>query len=135
MESSTLSPKIQRKSMFNAKCSQPPCMNIEVSTVVQAGMTTSSERSSTSPKMRAGTIPNWKTAICPCSSPRETCQRKARTQMPIIDQVTIGVRMRGLSSEMGNMRLSPHRSPGENTLGIWPCEAHSLKSSPFYSGA
>ena len=48
--------------------------------------------------------------------------------MPIIDQVTIGVRMRGLSSEMGNMRLSPHRSPGENTLGIWPCEAHSLES-------
>ena len=92
--------------MFSAKCSQPPCMNIEVSTVDHAGMVASSERSSASPKKRAGIMPNWKTAICPCSSPREACQRKTRTHAPMIDQVMIGVPMRGLSSEMGNMRLA-----------------------------
>ena len=47
-------------------------------------------------------------AISPALAPSELCQRKTRTQAPIIDQVTMGVAVpRGLSSDSGTHALTP----------------------------
>ena len=64
--------------MFNAKCSQPPCMNIEVSTVVQAGMTTSSERSSHLAEDARGDHPELEDSDLPLLFPEGDLPKKSK---------------------------------------------------------
>jgi hypothetical protein len=52
IESSTLSPKIQRKTIFPIRWNHPPCINMEVKIVMVAGKYPSFD-----PKSEAGTTP------------------------------------------------------------------------------
>ena len=77
-----LSPKIHRYSIFPRKCIQPPCRNIELKIVIQAGTDAKPGSSSTVPNKWPGISPNVMVAASP-PSPNDSCHKKARAQAAI----------------------------------------------------
>lgn len=90
MESSTLFPKIHRYSMFPIRCIQPPCRNMELSTVMGGEASASSAGNSAPPRSRAGMNPSpMMTACCACGG-SETVHKNASEDATIKLTVTMG---------------------------------------------
>ena len=68
-----MSPKINKNHMFPKKCIQPPCRNMDVKIVIQAGNTASSAGRLLLSNSTEGITPNEYTASWTLS-PRESCQ-------------------------------------------------------------
>src|SRR6476659_7697629 len=114
--SSTLSPKIQRYSMLPPRCTQPPCMNIDVKSVGKSAEGWL--------RNRLGTNAHCLTK----GSPPPSSMKKNRTFRAISEYVTIGkIRSPLLSSPMGSIECS---SPSVGKPDRW-CRTLHVSFHPY----
>src|SRR3954471_6561411 len=99
MASSTLLPNTQRNSMLPARCSRPPCRNIDVTMVSAGGSCADPASTDPAPVSIAGTTPNTLLADCaPSADSHRCCHTYTSAQAIMMPAVTYGLVALGLSS-------------------------------------
>src|SRR5688500_4538853 len=99
--------------MLPARCQKPPCMNMDVRIVAQAGMISISGGRSSRPVSTAGTRPKAYAACCaPTLDSSRCCHTYTSTQAMRIPTVTYGFVVVGLSSCRGMTTCDGALAPG-----------------------
>ena len=98
-------------------CSQPPCTNMLVTMLAQAGTICSRGASSAVPNRTAGTKPRLSTLSRSAAGGSEICHKKTIPHVTMISQTMTAVRRIGASSDSGIANTG--QPPAADPRGSW----------------